>query len=117
MNLNLTPLQIIGIILVINGALIGSTAQLTDLMGASLAHTIVSIASLGNSILGGVVTMFSSQGQQVKNVAGMLGVERITVNAQANQTLAQVATDVAQPKIAATNPNVRDVLLDTAKGA
>jgi len=58
----LTPLQFIGIILVINGALIGSTAQLTDLFGEHAAHVVISIASLGNSIFGGIVTMMSGQG-------------------------------------------------------
>jgi len=58
-NLNLTPLQILGIALVVNGALIGSTTQLTDIMGPHIAHIVVSAASVANSILGGIVTMFS----------------------------------------------------------
>lgn len=98
----LTPLQILGIILVINGALIGSAAQLTDLMGPLAAKYVVSIASLGNSILGGIVTMLSGQGAQVKNVLAMPGVEHIDVNSQANAALATIAVDPAQQKIAPT---------------
>lgn len=99
--MNLTPMQVIGIILVINGALIGSTAQLTDLFGPMTVKYIVAVASLGNSVLGGIVTMFTSQGAQVKNVLAMPGVEKVTVNAKANQTLAQIAVAPDQPKIEA----------------
>lgn len=116
MNLNLTPLQIIGIILAINGALTGATAQLTDLFGAVVAKDIVSVASLGSAILGGVITSMSGQASQIRNVASMPGVERISVNTTANQTLAQAATDPTQPKVGATTPQVREVLKDTAKG-
>ena len=109
MNLNLTPLQIMGILLVINGALIGSTAQLTDIMGPSMAHIIVSVASLINSILGGIVTMFSGQSAQVKNVLAMPGVDHISINAQANQTLSAIAVDPAVDKIAPTPAAMVDV--------
>lgn len=98
---NITPLQWLGIILIINGALIGSTAQLTDLFGTVATKYIVSIASLGNSIVGGIITFLSGQGSLVKTVAAMPGVQQITVNAAANQTLAQIATsnDPAAAKI------------------
>lgn len=112
----LTPLQIIGIVLVINGALIGSTAQLTDVFGAHAAKLIVSLASIGNSIFGGIVTLISGQGSQIKNVLAMPGVEKITVNDQANTTLATIAVDPTQPKIAATAADMQTVA-ETAKGA
>lgn len=98
----LTPLQIIGIILVVNGALIGSSAQLTDLFDPHTAKIIISIASLGNSIFGGVVTLISGQGAQIKNVLAMPGVEGISVGRQANATLAAIAIDPGQDKIAPT---------------
>ena len=115
--MNLTPLQIIGIILAINGALTGATAQLTDLFGAVVAKDIVSLASLGSAILGGIITAMSGQATMIKNVAAMPGVERISVNQSAGPALAQAATDPSQPKIGATTREVRDVLTDTAKGA
>jgi hypothetical protein len=99
---SLTTLQWLGVTLVINGALIGSTAQLTDLMGAHWAHIIVSVCSLGNSVLGGIVTMFSGQGTQVLNVKAMAGVDHIDVNEKANPTLAKIAMDPNEDKIAPT---------------
>lgn len=123
MKLNLTPMQFIGILLVINGALIGSTAQLTDLLGAHMAHIVISVASLGNSVLGGVVTMFTSQGAQTKNVIAdpqaqesivkavlnMPGVQHIDVNSNANSTLAAIAIDPNVDKIAPTPASQQQV--------
>lgn len=116
--LNLTPLQILGIIVVINGALIGGTAQLTDLLGPSAAHIVVSVCSLGNSILGGLVTVFSGQGAQLKNVAAMPGVEKVLINAAANNTVATLAVSNAPEaaKIEAT-PSAEAAVTKTAKDA
>lgn len=112
--MKLTPLQIIGIILVINGALIGSSAQLTDLFDPHTAKIIISIASLGNSIFGGVVTLISGQGAQIKNVLAMPGIENITVNRQASAALATIAVDPDQNKIAPT-PAAAQTVAATAK--
>lgn len=114
--MKLTPIQIIGIIIVINGALIGSTAQLTDLLGALIAKDIVSVASIGNSIFGGVIMMLSGQGSMVKSVLAMPGVERIAVNGQASSALATLAVDPGQDKIAPT-PAAMDKVTATAKAA
>lgn len=116
MGLNLTPLQIIGIILAVNGALTGATAQLTDLFGPLVAKDIVSVASLGSAVLGGIITAMSGASSQVRNVVAdpqsqealikavlaMRGVENIAVNKQANATLAAIAIDPTQNKIAPT---------------
>lgn len=112
----LTPLQVIGIVLVINGALIGSAAQLTDLFGPLTAKYIISIASLGNSIFGGIVTLISGQSSQIKNVLAMPGVENITVNRQANAALAAIAVDPGQNKIAPTPEAQRTVNATAAAG-
>lgn len=114
--MNLTPLQIIGIVLAINGALTGATAQLTDLFGAIVAKDIVSVASLGSAILGGIITAMSGQAAQVRNVAAMPGVERVSMNADASPALAQVAVDPTQPKVGASTPDARAALQATAKG-
>src|ERR1700748_85103 len=95
--MNLTPLQIIGIILAINGALTGATAQLTDLVGPLVAKDIVSIASLGSAILGGIITSMSGLGTQAKNVVG--GGASIAVGPQADPRLATLAMDPSQSKI------------------
>lgn len=120
--MNLTPLQIIGIVLVINGALIGSAAQLTDLFGPLTAKYIISIASLGNSIFGGIVTMISGQGSQLKNVAGIVGDDgkpavRINVNANAGPALASAAINPALANVGASTPEAQAILTETAKGA
>ena len=115
--MNLTPLQWLGIIILFNGTLIGGANFLTDLfLSAAMVKAVVAVASLGNMFLGGLVTMFSSQGAVVKQVAAMPGVEKIQVNAGANTALAQVATDPEQPKVGAITPEVRTVLKETAKG-
>lgn len=114
--MKLTPLQIIGIVLIVNGALIGSAAQLTDLFGPQVAKYIISVASLGNSIFGGIVTMISGQGAQIKNVLAMPGIEKINVNAQANPTLAAIAVDPSIDKISPT-PAAQESVQATAKGA
>lgn len=111
---NLTTLQWLGIVLVVNGALIGSTAQLTDLIGSHWAHVIVSVCSIGNSIFGGIVTLISGQGAQVLNVKAMDGIEKIDVNARANPTLAKIAMDPNEDKIAPT-PAAQAQVAATAK--
>jgi len=113
MKPNLTPMQIIGIVLVINGAIIGGTAQLDVLFGVATVKIIVAVASFGNSILGGVITMFTSQGAQVKNVLAMPGIESVKVNSQANPALAQIAIDPDQAKIEAI-PTAEAAVIKTA---
>lgn len=114
--MKLTPLQIIGIVLAVNGALTGATAQLTDLFGAIVAKDIVSVASLGSAILGGVITSMSGIGSQISNVAALPGVERISVNSKANSTLATLAVDPTQAKIGAT-PEAKAQVTATAEAA
>jgi hypothetical protein len=99
---DLTLIQILGIILIVNGALTGSLNEMTDLLGAGLAKHIVSICTIGSSVCGGLVTMFGGQSTQVRNVMAMPGVESIKVNGQANQALSRLAVDPDEPKIEAT---------------
>lgn len=114
MNYKITPLGIIGIIILANGTLIGGTNYLADLFNAKSVTMIVAVAGLGNMFLGGLVTMFSTQSAQIKNVVAdpqaqesliravlaMRGVEHIDVNRDANATLAKVAVDPTVSKIA-----------------
>ena len=115
MNLNIK--QILAIVLAVLSVLSGSTAQLTDLLGVTSAKVVISIASLAMSVISSVLAVLSSQGNIIKDVAAMPGVSRISINEAANTTLAQVATDPAQPKIGAVSPDVREVLKETAKGS
>ncbi len=114
--MNLNTKQVLAIILAVLSVLSGSTAQLTDLLGVASAKVVISVASLAMSVISSVLAVLSSQGQLVKDVATMPGVERISVNTAANTTLAQLATDPNQPKVGPTDPGTRVVLTDTAKG-
>lgn len=111
---NLNGKQIISIIGAIISVLMVSSAQLTDLLGAGWAKYIVTIAGLVNMILQSVTVALTTQSAQVRDVASMPGVERISINASANSTLASVAIDPTQTKIGATTPDVRTVLTTTA---
>lgn len=115
--MNLTLIQKIAITMAVLGVLSTSGVQLTDIAGAPLAKTIVSVAGLVNSVLAAIVAVLSGQGAIVKQVAQMDGVARISVNENANPVLAQIATASDQPKVGATDPATREVLKETAKGA
>ena len=97
--------------------LAGSTAQLATLLGQHGAAYAVSAITLTGGILSIILAVTSGQKATVQQVAAMPGVDRITVNATANSTLASVATDPSQPKIGATSPETRAVLQETAKNA
>ena len=74
MNLNLTPLQLTLIVSAILSALAGASAQLTDIFGATTAHTLVSAITLVNTIISSVLVPFTGQSAQVKNVLSMPGI-------------------------------------------
>lgn len=94
--------QTLGIIIAILGVLMISTANLTDLFGPAATKGIVSASALLNAILGAVLAAMAGQAGQVRDVLAMPGVEKITVNRDANSTLASIAVDPAVNKIAPT---------------
>lgn len=100
--LNINGKQIIQIVGVIISVAMVSSAQLTDLLGPEIAKTIVTIAGLTNMILQGVSVALQTQTNQVKDVAAMPGVEKISVNSTASPALATLAVDPAQAKVAPT---------------
>jgi hypothetical protein len=112
---DLTLIQILGIILVINGALSGAVNELTDLLGPTIAKHVLSVCVIGSGICGGFITMFGGLGTQVKNVLAMPGVEKIAVNGQANSTLATIAMDPHEDKIAPTQAAMDKVTATAAK--
>jgi hypothetical protein len=119
MKFNPSPMQIVGIILIVNGVLTGSVNEMTDLFGAVWAKHVISLAVIGSGICGGFVTMFGrapDQASQVRSVLAMPGVEKIDINGLANATLATMAIDPAQNKIAPT-PAAMDKVAATAKAA
>ena len=114
MNLNIK--QVIAIVVAVLSVLSGSTAQLTDLLGPGAAKVVISCASLTMSVLSSILAVITSQGSTIKDVASMPGVEKITVNDQANQVLATMAVDPTVDKIAPT-PAAIDTVTKTAEGA
>ena len=114
--MNLNQNQVIAIIVAVMSVLSGATAQLTDLFGAVVAKDIVSVSGLVTAALSAILAVVTSQGSQVRGVLAMPGVEKISVNAQANQTLASLAVDPNVNKIAPTQAAMADVTA-TAKGS
>ena len=100
---NLTPIQLLLILLSVNSAIAGSTAQLNDLFGPQVAHYIVSIFTFANTIIGAFMVPFTGQSAQIAQVAAMPGVEHISVNSKASRTLAQAAVS-ADPALAKIEP-------------
>jgi hypothetical protein len=104
-------IQIIGVI--ISVAMV-SSAQLTDLLGAPVAKTIVTISGLINMVLQGITVALTTQTAQVQDVRSMPGVDHIDVNANASPALASLAVDPAETKVGATTPEVRTALIAKA---
>ena len=114
--MNITRNQWLAIAGVVLSALMTSTAFLTDTFGATLAHSIIGGAGFINMILNGVVVILTGQGQQIRDVAAMPGVDRVSINAQASVAAASVAVDPAQTKVGPSSPDVRAALVKTAQG-
>ena|ERR1039457_4854 len=113
--MNLNQNQIIAIILAVVGAMAASTSQLTDIFGPAETKMIVSLCSLLTAIGNTVMAILTSQTGTIRTVQAMPGIEKITVNSQANQTLAQLATDQTQAKIE-TKLGSEATVAATAKG-
>lgn len=112
--MNLTLIQKIAITMAVLGVLSTSGVQLTDILGSGIAKSVVSVSGLINSVLAAIVAVISGQSAIIKQVASMPGVERVSVNADANVILAQAATDPNLKNVGATTPEVRQSLLTKA---
>lgn len=86
----------------INGGLITGAALFNPLVGQSISLKIISVLGICQIVVSAINSNLSTQGNTVKEVLAMPGVEGVTVNAKANQTLAQIALDPALPKIDVT---------------
>lgn len=100
--MNITSKQWFQIISGVISGLITGAALLNPLFGESLALKIVSVLGIMNIVLSSVGTAFSGQGNLVRDVLAMPGVEKINIGSQANQTLAQIAVDPAVDRISPT---------------
>lgn len=114
--MNLTPVQLMALILVVLGAITGGTSQLTDIFGPLTTKILVSSASLFTSIISGFVLVLTGQSSMLKSVQSMPGVDKIVVNASANSTLATLAVDPNQDKIEAS-PQAQQAVAQTARDA
>lgn len=112
---NLTPVQIIAMILVVLGAISGGTAQLHDIVGANLTKILVAISGLSTTVLSGWIMIITGQASQIKAVGDMPGVEKIVVNEKASQTLATMAVAQEGNKVEST-PEAQAAVEATAKG-
>jgi mannose/fructose-specific phosphotransferase system component IIA len=112
---NLTTSQKIAIAVAILSVLSTSSALLTDIAGASVAKIIVAVSSLCASVMSSVLAVLTGQGSQIQAVRSMPGVETITVNKDANETLARLAVSSAEPKIKVLASD-RAAVIETAKG-
>lgn len=72
---DVTFIQILGAILVVNGALAGALNELTDLLGPAMAKHVLSVCVIGSGICGGFITMFGGIGSQARNVAAAIAVD------------------------------------------
>jgi hypothetical protein len=115
MKVNLNGGQLLSITIAILGVLVASASQLNDLFGPA-AHYIISASTMLMSIMSGVNVALQSQGSQIAAVQQMPGVEKITVNSQANGTLATMAVDPANNKIEPT-PLAQAAVMATARAA
>ena len=114
--------QKLALTIAILGVVGTASTQLTDIlspfgsMAPVIVKEIVSIATFASGVLGTILTFTTGQGQIIKQVQDMPGVEKIVVNAQANSTLATLAVDTTQPKIE-TMPSAASAVAATAKAA
>lgn len=114
---NLTTVQWIGIVLGINGVLNGFTPQFTALFGPTAVAYIQLLTGIGSGVMGVVVTVLTGQTAQIQNVLNMPGVEKISVNGQANAALATLAVDKNVNKIGPTPAAETTVAATAAKAA
>lgn len=98
------------------GGLITGAALMQTLFGQDLTIKIVAGLGIANIIISSIGTALSSQGSDIKSVLAMPGVEKLTVNSQANQTLASIAVDPMVNKIAPTQA-AESAVIATAKGS
>jgi hypothetical protein len=113
--LNIQPKQWFQIISGSVSGLITGAALFQQLLGQETALIVVAALGLVNIVISSVGTALSGQAQLVKDVAAMPGVEKITINAQANPTLATVAVDQTVDKVAPTRQDM-DIVTQTARG-
>ena len=113
--MNLTRNQWLALIGLALGLLAGGGSTMTELFGTGMAAKIAAAAGFLNSFVNGAILILSGQGQQILDVKAMPGVEKIDINANANQVLAKMALDPTVDKVGVI-PEAASAVLQTAKG-
>lgn len=114
--MNITRNQWIAIIILALGLISGATGQMTDIFGSGPAKSIASAASFLSSFVAGIQVILGGQGQQIRDVAAMPGVEPIKINTNASEAAAKVALDPSVDKVAPA-PGSEQAVQNIAKGA
>lgn len=114
--MNLTPIQIISIVIAVLSALSASAANLTEIVGPHEAKVVVSASTLLTTILGSIMAIIGSQTSQINAVKAMTGVDTITVNKNAGAALAAMALDPNEAKVDMA-PGAAAAVTKTAKDA
>lgn len=97
--------------------LITAGALFTTLFGQDMTLKIIACLGLVNIVLSSVGAAVSGQANLIKDVAAMPGVQQISVNASANQTLAQIATSGASDSAKVEPvPSAATAVANIAKG-
>lgn len=92
--------RVLSAVVAVLGVLVTASANLTDIFGPNAAKLVVSVAGLAMSVISALnAALFQGQANLVTAVAAMPGVSRIITNHQANDTLASIANDPANPKV------------------
>lgn len=107
---------ILSILSSVNGGLITGAALFNPLVGQDVSLKIISVLGLCQIVVSAINSNLSTQGNTVKSVAAMPGVQQITVNSQANPTLAQIAVsnDADSAKVE-PSPSAAAIVAATAK--
>jgi hypothetical protein len=96
---NLSPTQWVILFMTTASFLNGATAQLTDFVGPTVTHYVISGFAFASGLIGTWAVALTSQGSIIKQVAAMPGIDPIKVNANANATAAALAIDPESHKI------------------
>ncbi len=114
--MNLAPAQWIAMVIGMLGVFAAGGTQLDVIIGAFAAKIVVACCTLTSAALAVPLSILTGQNSLIRQVQAMPGVEKISVNAQANQALAQMAVDPANDKVEAS-PGAAAAVPRTAGGA
>lgn len=108
--------QIMAIVVAILSATAAASANLTDLFGAGVAKSLVSAATLLNTMLSSVLAVYSSTSQNVVDASNVDGV-KVKVSGEAPQKIAALALDEKQVSISPEVGEERAVVQKAEEGA